>query len=42
MRVFPLPTRIDGSEEKSLNRMKSYASAVFTPLLDSKIDAREY
>ena len=42
MRIFPVPMRIDGSEEKLLNRMKSYAASVFLPLLNSKIDATEY
>jgi hypothetical protein len=42
MRIFPLPTRIDGSEEKLLNRMKNYAASVFSPFLDSNIDGREY
>jgi hypothetical protein len=41
-RILPLPTRIDGSEEKSLNRMKSYAASVFSCFLESKIDARTY
>jgi hypothetical protein len=42
MRFFPLPTRIDGSEEKLLNRMKNYAANIFNPLLDPKIDVKEY
>ena len=42
IRIFPLPTRIDGSEEKLLNRMKTYAADLFTPLLDKKIRASEY
>jgi cellulose biosynthesis protein BcsQ len=42
MRVFPLPTRIDASETKLLGRMKEYASEMFTPFLDSAIDAKEY
>lgn len=42
MRIFPLPTRIDGSEEKLLNRMKSYAANVFSPILDSAIDTNQY
>lgn len=42
IRIFPLPTRIDGSEEKLLNRMKDYAATLFTPLLDKKIEASEY
>jgi cellulose biosynthesis protein BcsQ len=42
MRIFPVPMRIDGSEETLLNRMKNYAAGVFTPLLDSRIDAKEY
>ena len=41
-RIFPLPTRIDGSEEKSLHRMKSYAASLFSRFLDSNIDARAY
>ena len=41
IRIFPLPTRIDGSEEKLLNRMKTYAADLFTPLLDKKIRASE-
>src|SRR5262249_4328926 len=42
MRILPVPMRIDGSEEKLLNRMKNYAATVFTPLLDTRIDAKEY
>ena len=42
MRIFPVPMRIDGSEEKLLNRMKSFAASVFTPLLEPTLDAREY
>jgi len=42
MRIFPVPMRIDGSEEKLLNRMKNYAASVFTPLLEPTLDAREY
>src|SRR5262249_12698079 len=42
MRIFPVPMRIDGSEEKLLNRMKGYAASVFLPLLDSKVNATEY
>lgn len=42
MRIFPVPMRIDGSEEKLLNRMKQYAASVFTPFLDSRINASEY
>jgi cellulose biosynthesis protein BcsQ len=42
IRIFPVPMRIDGSEEKLLNRMKSYAASVFGPLLDSKINATDY
>jgi MinD-like ATPase involved in chromosome partitioning or flagellar assembly len=42
IRIFPVPMRIDGSEEKLLNRMKNYAASVFGPLLGSNIDATEY
>jgi hypothetical protein len=42
MRIFPVPMRIDGSEEKLLNRMKSYAANLFTPLLTPGLDAKEY
>ena len=34
MRFLPVPMRIDAGEDKSLNRMKSYAADVFTPFLD--------
>src|SRR5262249_25384313 len=40
--ILPVPMRIDGSEEKLLNRMKNYARQVLNPLLDPKIDADEY
>jgi cellulose biosynthesis protein BcsQ len=42
MRVFPLPTRIDVSEKTLAARMKKYASEMFTPFLDSAIDANDY
>ena len=42
MRIFPVPMRVDGSEEKLLNRMKNYAASAFTPLLDPTLDAKEY
>jgi hypothetical protein len=42
MRIFPVAMRIDASEEKLLNRMKSYAASVFTPLLAPSLDAKEY
>jgi MinD-like ATPase involved in chromosome partitioning or flagellar assembly/energy-coupling factor transporter ATP-binding protein EcfA2 len=42
MPIFPVPMRIDGSEEKLLNRMKNYAAEVFTPLLQPGINVREY
>lgn len=42
IRIFPVPMRIDGSEEKLLNKMKSYAATAFGPLLDPKISAAEY
>jgi MinD-like ATPase involved in chromosome partitioning or flagellar assembly len=42
IRIVPVPMRIDGSEEKLLARMKNYARDVFTPFLDSGIDASEY
>jgi cellulose biosynthesis protein BcsQ len=42
IRIFPLPTRVDGSEEKLLNRMKNYAKGAFGPLLDLKVNASEY
>jgi hypothetical protein len=42
MRIFPLPTRIDGSEKRLLDRMKGYASKAFAPLLDSKLDPTKY
>jgi hypothetical protein len=41
-RIFPLPTRIDGSEEKSLHRMKNYAAEVFSRFLDSEVDVPAY
>ena len=42
MHFVPVPMRIDAGEEKSLNRMKSYAAEVFTPFLGSSIDRKEY
>jgi cellulose biosynthesis protein BcsQ len=42
MRIFPVPTRIDGSEKASLDRMKNYAANAFSPLLDSSINATDY
>jgi hypothetical protein len=42
IRIFPVPMRIDGSEEKLLNKMKSYAATMFGPLLDAKINATDY
>src|SRR5262245_54016524 len=42
MRIFPVPMRIDASEEKLLNRMKFYAADAFSPLLDWKVNAKEY
>jgi hypothetical protein len=42
MRFLPVPMRIDAGEEKSLNRMKSYAAEVFNPFLESSIDRKEY
>jgi TIR domain len=42
MRIFPVAMRIDASEEKLLNRMKSYAASVFTPLLAPGLDDKEY
>jgi len=42
MRFLPVPMRIDAGEEKSLNRMKSYAAEVFTPFLDLSINQEEY
>jgi hypothetical protein len=38
MRIFPVPMRIDGSEEKLLIGMKNYAARLFSPLLDSDIE----
>lgn len=42
MSIFPVPMRIDGSEEKLLNQMKNYAGAIFKPLLDDGIDKDKY
>jgi hypothetical protein len=42
IRIFPVPMRIDGSEEKLLHRMKNYAAEIFSPLLDPKIDRSDY
>lgn len=42
MRIFPVPMRIDGSEEKLLNQMKNYAGSIFKPLLDEGIDRDKY
>jgi hypothetical protein len=40
--IYPLATRIDSGETPSLNRMKSYAASLFTPMLDPSIDAKQY
>jgi hypothetical protein len=42
MRIFPVPTRIDGSKEKLLNRRKNYAAEMFGPLLDPGIKPADY
>lgn len=40
--IWPVPTRIDGSEEKLLNRMKGYAQSRFSPLLNRYVDPVPY
>jgi hypothetical protein len=42
IRIFPVPMRVDSSEEKLLNRMKNYAVKTFGPLLSSTVDAERY
>jgi hypothetical protein len=42
IRIFPVPTRVDGGETDKLNRMKNYAAGVFGSLLDPKLNAPDY
>jgi cellulose biosynthesis protein BcsQ len=42
VRLWPVPMRIDGSEEKLLGRMKRYSRLVFSPVLDSSVNADQY
>lgn len=40
--IWPVPTRIDGSEEKLLRRMKEYAKSKFTTLLNRYVEPEKY
>jgi hypothetical protein len=42
LRVLPLPTRLDGNEEKLLTGMMQYAERTFSPLMPPDIDRTAY
>jgi len=42
LRILPLPTRLDGNEEKALKAMMAYARASFDDLLEPEIDRDKY
>ncbi len=42
LRILPLPTRLDGNEEKSLKAMMAHARRRFDGLLDSRVDPEKY
>ena len=40
--IFPVATRVDGSESQLLNHMKNYAERFFNPFIPSDVNLREY
>jgi WD40 repeat protein/MinD-like ATPase involved in chromosome partitioning or flagellar assembly len=42
LRILPLPTRLDGNEEKLLAAMMQYARTAFDPLMETGVDRDAY